>query len=115
MIDFACKKFDLEEIIRCSLSLSKAEFKILKLFLSNKQDYFKTQDISKKLNLELSTIQRAVKKLHSLDIIQRSQKNLSSGGYVYQYKLNSKAEVKSKIQSVINSWNEKVTSELNNW
>ncbi len=115
MIDFACKQFDLNEVIRCGLGLSKAEFLILKFYLTNKHSFFKTSQVSKNLGLELSTVQRATKKLYSLEILQRAQTNLSSGGYVFNYKIKDRKLIKEKILSVINSWNKRVEEELNSW
>ncbi|NCN86639.1 MarR family transcriptional regulator, partial [archaeon] len=42
MIDFACKKFDIEEVIKCSLALSKSDFRILKFLMQN-DDSFSTE------------------------------------------------------------------------
>jgi len=50
MIDFACKKFDLKEVIRCSLNFTKTEFKILEYLMENSNKKFTTQEISKYLN-----------------------------------------------------------------
>ena len=50
MIDFACKKFDLEEVIKCVLGLSKSEFRLLK-FLENYKKKSTTEELSKKLKL----------------------------------------------------------------
>ena len=35
MIDFACKRFEMSEVIKCSLALSKAEFKLFDFFIKN--------------------------------------------------------------------------------
>jgi len=49
MIDFACKKFDLKEVIRCSLNFTKTEFKILEYLMENSNKKFTTQEISKNI------------------------------------------------------------------
>jgi len=115
MIKFACKKFDLNEVIRCGLGISRAEYRIFKVFLSKKGNYFKTEEISKILNLDISTVQRAVKKLHDLEVLQRNQNNLSGGGYVFMYEIRDKKEIREKILSTINSWNKKVEAEFDEW
>lgn len=115
MIDFACKKFDLNEIIRCGLGLSKAELKILKFFLDNRDEFFKTQEVSKKIKLELSTIQRAVKKLYEIEIVDRKQMNLSNGGYIFTYKIKGKSIIRNKIMNILQIWNKKVEEELDKW
>jgi predicted transcriptional regulator len=115
MIDFACKKFDLNEVIRCGLGISKTEYKIFKLFLSNTNNYLKTKDVQKTLKFDLTTVQRAVKKLHELQILKRNQRNLTSGGYVFEYNIKSKNDVRAKILGVISSWNKRVESEFDKW
>ena len=63
MIDFACRRFDLRDIIKCGLGLTRAEFKIMEYFLSHKREC-NTSTISKNLSLNLTTVQKAVKKLN---------------------------------------------------
>ena len=41
MIDFACKRFEIDKIIKCGLNLSKADFKVMKELLT-KDDYVTT-------------------------------------------------------------------------
>ena len=90
MIDFACKKFDLEEVVKCSLGLSKSEFKLLKFLIENDKE-FTTEKLSEKLKLDKSTIQRAVKKMHEKGLIRRGQINQSVGGYVFLYRIKIRA------------------------
>ena len=51
MIDFACKTFNIENIIKCSLGLTKSEYKILGFFIDNPENYFTP------INLNSLTIQ----------------------------------------------------------
>ena len=51
MIDFACKTFNIENIIKCSLGLTKSEYKILGFFIDNPENYFTSEEISKELSL----------------------------------------------------------------
>jgi len=67
-MDFACRKISRDEILKCSLGLTKSEIKILKFFINNSNEFYPTDDLSEKLNLKLSTIQKAVKKLHEKEI-----------------------------------------------
>ncbi len=115
MIDFACKRFDLDDIIKCGLGLTKTEFKIMKFLLKNSNKKHTTNKISKKLNLNLTTIQKAVKKLSKLNIIKKSQKNLLKGGYIYIYKCNPKEEVRTNIKKIIRNWSNKVEEEIDKW
>lgn len=115
MIDFACKEFDLDEIIRCGFSITKAEYKILNFFISNSDEWYTTDDVAKKLELNLSTIQRGVKKLHEEKVIERRQNNLSGGGYTFVYKCESKPELRKLLIEIIHSWAKRVEIEINHW
>lgn len=111
MIDFACKRFDLNEIIKCSLGITKAEKVIMDFFISNSEE-FNSTEISKRTRLQLSTVQKALKKLHEKNILLRSQKNLDNGGYVFVYRANSKQEIRQTIKDIIRGWSEKVEKEV---
>jgi predicted transcriptional regulator len=34
-MEFACKNFDIEEVVRCGLGLTKGDYKILKFLIDN--------------------------------------------------------------------------------
>lgn len=114
-MEFACKNFNLNEVVRCSLNLSKADFKILQFFMSNPTRRVGTHIISKELNLELSTVQRSLKKMHQNNLVKRSQINLESGGYSFVYCICDKKEIKEKIKGIIDNWTEKFEEEINKW
>ncbi|MFA6073783.1 MAG: MarR family transcriptional regulator [Candidatus Woesearchaeota archaeon] len=115
MIDFACKEFNLDEIIKCSLGLTKAEFNLVKMMLATNKEWFTTQELSKDLKLELSTIQRCVKSLHEKEILLRRQENLDSGGYLFHYQLKKREELRQRIKDTTSRWVAKVNDELDNW
>jgi len=115
MIDFACKRFDLDEIIKCGLGLTKTEFRIMKYFLKDTSKECTTVSISKELNLNLTTIQKAVKKLSDKKIIKRHQKNLEKGGYIYTYECNSKQDTRKIIKGIIKNWFKKVEERIDKW
>ncbi len=87
MIDFACKKFDLKEVIRCSLNFTKTEFKILEYLMENSNKKFTTQEISKIFKIGLSTSQKAINEINKKGLIKRGQKNLEKGGYIFVYSI----------------------------
>jgi predicted transcriptional regulator len=113
MIDFACKKFKLEDVIKCGLGLSKAEFLIMSYFVKNRY-FLTTKEVSKGLDLDLSTVQRSVKKLYHLDVLIRSQINLRNG-YQFQYKIKSKPEIEKIIMNIVNNWAKRVDMEFSKW
>ena len=55
MIDFACKEFDLNDIIKCGLGLTKTEFEIFTYFLNNRGKESITTQVADDLKLNLTT------------------------------------------------------------
>ena len=115
MIDFACKEFKLSEIIKCALGLRKADLAVLSFFLEHTDSWHSAEDVAKKLRLNVTTVQRASKKLFEKDIIHRQQENLTGGGYVYSYKLKNKTHIRMVIMSIVERWKKKVADELEKW
>ena len=103
MITFSCKKITEEELIRCSFNLNKTEYNVLIFLLRN--DKIRTIiQISKAMELERTTIQKAIKNLVEKGLTKRAQKNLSRGGYIFLYKPNNKEEIKSKMKELTYKW-----------
>jgi predicted transcriptional regulator len=115
MLDFACKQFDIQEVIKCSLGLSKAEFQVLDALVKNPDREYQSQDLAKRTNLNVTTVQRAVKKLHEKGAIDRFQKNLAEGGYYFVYKVKEKRELRRIVLSTVQHWTRKVDEELEKW
>lgn len=115
MIDFACKQFDLNDVIKCSLNLTKAEYKLLTHLMKNDDIEHTAEDLAKALNLDITTIQRSVKNLHSKNVVLRTQTNLDGGGYVFNYKIKNKELLKNMIKEVIAKWFNKVNDSLEKW
>jgi len=115
MIDFACKKFDLDDIMKCGLGLTKAEFEIMQFFVHNRDKKLTSADLSESLELNLTTIQKAVKKLSEKNIVKRYQKNLDGGGYIYLYQCNSKKNIRDILKSIIRNWSKVVEDKINEW
>ena len=114
MIDFACKKFDIKEIIKCSLNLSKSDFSVMqKLFVY--KDFLSSKDISDKVDLDITTVQRTLKKLYEKGIVNRKQVNIDTGGYVYMYRIKSREELKYQITNIIDKWSGTVKHEIEIW
>jgi len=114
MIDFACKRFEIDKIIKCGLNLSKADFKVMKELLT-KDDYVTTEELVEKLGFNISTVQRAVKKLTEKKLVIRSQENLSGGGYKFLYKVRERQEVRKILIALVRKWSDKVEETLVDW
>ncbi|MFW5990817.1 MAG: replication/maintenance protein RepL [Candidatus Nanoarchaeia archaeon] len=115
MIDFGCKTFNIEEIIKCALGLTKAECLVFRLFFDNPADSFTTQRIAEQVGLNLTTVQKAVKKLHDSNIIIRYQHNLENGGYVFTYEACPKKQIRKILKNIINTWAANVGKAIERW
>lgn len=114
MIDFACKKFDIEEVVKCSLGLSKSEFRLLKFFIENSKE-FTTEELARSLKLDKSTIQRSVKKLHEKSLVTRGQINQSIGGYLFTYRIKDKNKIRKIILDTVEGWVEVFRDNIDRW
>lgn len=115
MIDFACKSFQLDDVIKCGLGLTKADFKLMDFMMKNDDEWYTTEHLAKDLGLNLSTIQRSVKKLSEKKIISRKQNNIDGGGYFFIYQIRSKPEIRIVITEIINNWSSTVKEAIEKW
>ncbi|MEM4637851.1 MAG: helix-turn-helix domain-containing protein [Candidatus Woesearchaeota archaeon] len=104
-MDITCGKLDIEDVIACSLSLKKSEYRIFELLLKSK-DNLTIQEISKQLKLDRTTIQKILMSLTKKGLIQRFQQNLEKGGYIYNYTIKNKSDVKKHIKESLRVWYE---------
>ncbi len=115
MIDFACKEFRINDVIKCALNLTRADMKILEYNIIKSEQWNNTDNIATGTDLDLSTVQRSVKKLHEKGVLIKSQTNLDGGGYSFIYRIKDKEEIKQLIMNIVNTWVKKVESELEEW
>lgn len=115
MIDFACKRFDLDDVIKCGLGLTRTEFRILGYFLKSEGAECTTACMADEMGLNLTTVQKAVKKLNEKGVIVRHQKNLENGGYVYTYECRSKDKIRGIVKGIIRDWHRKVDEKIDRW
>ena len=86
MMDFACSNISIQEVIRCSFALNKTEYNLL-LFLINTEFEGTAIQIAKKMNLERTTIQKAITKLlkkkigYNYEATSKVEKKNSRGCY----------------------------------
>lgn len=113
-VSFACKHIKLAEIIKCSFDLNKTEYNLL-LFLINSNKEMTIKEISEKLSLDRSTIQKAIKSLTEKEVIKRIQSNLENGGYLFSYVTKNKSEIKARILQSVDGWHESVRKSILNW
>jgi len=114
MIDFACKKFNIDEIIRCSLGLSKSDYRLFN-FLLYADSELTAIKIAEKNRIDRTTVQKTIKKLTEKNIVTRFQKNLEKGGYIFTYRIKDKQILKKNILSIIKNWSENAQNEIERW
>jgi predicted transcriptional regulator len=114
-LDFACKRFEIEEVVKCSLALSKSDLALLKFLMKDSSRDFTTEELAEKLNLEKSTVQRTVKKLHEKGLLFRRQMNQSKGGYVFFYRIKDRDNLRKIILGIVDSWHERFRIEIKKW
>ena len=115
MIDFSCKEFKIEDVIKCALNLTRADVKVLEYFFKEPDSWSKTEQIADLTELDLSTVQRSVKTLHENGILAKSQNNLDGGGYSFIYRIINKTKLKELIMGIVSKWVKKVEQELEDW
>lgn len=115
MIDFACKTFELDEIVKCALGLSKADYRILRFMIHECEQPFTSEMLAKRLGLNLSTVQRALKKLHEKDVIFRTQQNMEGGGYVFVYQPKDPKALRKKVVEIVHRWAKQVERNITKW
>ncbi|MCD6478236.1 MAG: MarR family transcriptional regulator [Candidatus Aenigmarchaeota archaeon] len=112
MITFACRTINLEDVLRCSFNITKTEYKVLYFILRHKKEYT-ASCISRKMGLERTTIQKALKSLVNKGLLKRRKKILLSGGYVFLYDVD-KEVVKGKVKDIVSAWYKKAIDKINN-
>ena len=111
---FACKNIDFADIIKCSFNLNKTEYTLFLLLISSKGSK-SIMGLSKELNLDRSTIQKAIKSLTERDVVKRIQTNLKTGGYSFSYIIKDKKELQKKILKSIDEWHDSVKKMILRW
>ena len=111
---FACKNIDFADIIKCSFNLNKTEYNLF-LFLISSNEKKSINDLANALNLDRSTIQKAIKSLIERDIIKRIQTNIKKGGYSFSYSIKNKKELKNKVLKSIAEWYSSVKRLVTQW
>ncbi len=112
VLEFACKRFEIDEVLKCSFGLNKTEFLILKKLLSREK---KVDELSSELGKDKSTIQRSLQKMLNKGIVKRSQRNLKKGGYVFYYKSINKQLIKEHINKLFENFRRIVNKTINEW
>jgi len=114
MISFACKTINIVDIIRCAFDFTKTDYAIFEFLFSN-EGWFTSDDLAKKMKLDVSTIQRSMKKLVEKKVVLRRQENLEKGGFFFTYASCDRLLMKKRIIKIVDSWTEQVKDNLDRW
>jgi predicted transcriptional regulator len=112
-MEFACKQIDVRDVIACSLGLKKSEYKVFETLLH--ADHVTLKSLSKKLNLDRTTLQKIFKNFVTNDLVERYQENLDTGGYIFVYKIKDKSVLKKRINIAIDKWHDTARQAIDTW
>jgi predicted transcriptional regulator len=112
-MEFACRQIDVKDIIACSLGLKKSEYKVFEVLLVS--DHVTLKDLSKKLDLDRTTLQKVLKNFVANELVERFQENLDTGGYVFVYKIKDKSILKKRIHIAIDKWHATARTAIEKW
>lgn len=112
-LNFACKRFPIDQILRCAFGLSGTEFTTLKALL--KKGDATVEELAEILKKDRTTVQRAMSPLVAKGLVQRRQYNLDGGGYQYSYSPKDKVWIKEQINQHFSNFSEQVKSEVEKW
>ncbi|OIO26529.1 hypothetical protein AUJ14_01540 [Candidatus Micrarchaeota archaeon CG1_02_55_22] len=112
-LSFACKPFDLDEVVRCGLGLSKSEMRVFSASLRHAE--FNASGLAQRLGLDRTTVQKAASKLLAKGLLKRLQRNRDGGGYEYVYAAPSKTVVRERVRVIAGEWFKAVDAGLEGW
>ncbi len=114
MVEYMCKQFEFNSLVKCSFSLSDSELKIF-LELMKCNNPICVVALSKKIKRDRSTIQKVMKTLLEKDLVFKKKINLEEGGYIFYYSPRSKSELKKQMLDSIKVWHSNVKKEIMKW
>ena len=106
--------FSSSRLFKCILGLNQTESKVFGYILNNSN--VSTIELTKKLRMDRSSIQRAVQALSDLKMIYRESKsmkeyveekklkNAQKKGYVYVYNVKSMESIKGEFKKLLDTW-----------
>lgn len=114
MISFACNDIEFKDLLRCSFDLNKTEYNVL-MFLLKTNKQFTAIKLGEIMQLDRTTVQKAIKMLTEKDLVSRHQENLDKGGYLFHYSIKNKDDIKERMEKIVEKWHEEVIKEIKRW
>jgi predicted transcriptional regulator len=112
-INFACRRFPVEQVLRCSFGLSNAEYRVLRLLLASGE--LSVEELAGKLAKDRTTVQRTAAFLVRKGLVRRRQYNLEKGGYQYYYNAQDRERIKARVQEQFDRFTRVVREEIERW
>ena len=106
--------FSSEQLFKCILGLNKTESKVLCYLLNNKD--VRASEIALTLEMDRSSIQRAIQVLSTLKLIERNSMSMKEythvkaltdakkQGYLYVYNAKSMDSIKYQFRELLDTW-----------
>ena len=113
-LDMTCIDITLEDLLGCSLGISKAKAVLLSAMMEEK-DWTTVASVASRLKKDRSVVQRELSSLHKKGLVSREQRNKSSGGYEYVYRAEDRKALKSAISEKSRAFVAMVNKKISNW
>ncbi|MFW9822727.1 MAG: helix-turn-helix domain-containing protein [Candidatus Thorarchaeota archaeon] len=106
--------FSSEQLFKCILGLNNTESKVLCYLLQNKN--VRTSDMALALDMDRSSIQRALQELSILNIVDRNSMSMkeyahikalddtNKQGYLYIYNAKNMDSIKQQFKELLDKW-----------
>lgn len=116
--------FTSERLFKCILGLNKTESKVFGYILKNNN--VSTFEIASKLNMERSSIQRALQSLTKLLLINRkstsmkeyrnvkTESDFKKQGYLYVYNAKNMESIKVQFKNLLDKWYNSMVTYIEN-
>lgn len=113
-MDFACEHIDVQQVLKCSFSLTKAGCAVMRAVASS-SEWVTSEELATQTGYDLATVQRSLKVLVEQGVLQRRQHNRDVGGYEYIYQFSQKDEFVSLVERTLDEWVAEAKKEVRHW
>ncbi len=114
-LNFACRTVTIEQLLKCSLSLSSTEMRLLRFLASSEGNEYEISELLEVAEKSRTTVQRALNRLEKKGLVRKRQINLDKGGYYYVYSSLSKSRIKDKISKSFEGFISAVRTAIERW
>jgi predicted transcriptional regulator len=111
-LSFMCRMVTVEQLLKCSLGLSRSEIRLLKALPLKELD---ARSIATLMRKDRTSVQRALSKLHRKGLVHRRQVNKGEGGYFFLYKPVPKQVMKERIYANFKGFTKAVEDAIERW